>query len=70
MVMGKKLYMEVTMDKYSIPLAVADTPRELAKLRGVTNTQVLTGLNKSERYRYPRFVKVEVEDEQDEDPEN
>ena len=32
----KPLYMEVTRDRYELPLAVADSPWELARMRGVT----------------------------------
>lgn len=29
-----KLYMYTTLDKYELPLAVADSPRELAEMTG------------------------------------
>ena len=29
------LYMKVTKDKYELPIAVADTPRELSKMVGI-----------------------------------
>ena len=40
----KYIYMEVTKDKYEFPLAIADTARELAELRGVATRTVITGI--------------------------
>lgn len=37
----RPLYMEVTKDKYELPLAVADSPWELAKMRGVSVYTIL-----------------------------
>lgn len=56
------LYMEVTTDKYELPVAVADSVRELAELRGVNRYtifkalwQVKNGINNKSKY-----IKLEV----------
>ena len=58
-----KLYMEVTTDKYQLPLIVTDTPKELARLCGVDTQYIWTYLNhvKNGKIKKPRFIKVEVE---------
>ena len=38
--MGKYYWLVVTADEYELPLAVADTSRELAKMYGTTKTNV------------------------------
>ena len=60
----KVLWLEVTKDKYELPLAVADTQSELAKMRGTTKEKIRTsyskyklGIAKSCKYR-----RVEVEE--------
>lgn len=40
----KPLYMEVTRDKYELPLAVADSPYELARMRRVDVTSILKAI--------------------------
>lgn len=59
------LWLAVTPDKYELPIAVADTARELSKILGLSSHQV-TSLyhlhNKGEikEYRKYKIVKVEV----------
>ena len=48
----KPLYMEVTRDKYELPLAVADSPYEIARMRREDVTSILKairGLNMGKR---------------------
>ena len=40
----KPLYLEVTRDKYELPLAVADSPYELARMRRVDVTSILKAI--------------------------
>ena len=40
----KPLYLEVTRDKYELPLAVADSPYELARMRRVDVTSILEAI--------------------------
>lgn len=41
-VMGKYLWMAVEADEYELPIAVADTARELGAIYGVTADTVIT----------------------------
>lgn len=53
------LFMKVTRDRYELPLAVAQTQAELARIVGVDESTVSKGL-RNERSGYK---KVEVEDD-------
>ena len=55
------LYLKVTRDKYELPVAVADTPSELAKMVGVDRSSVTHSLH--EEWKRPTYVAVEVEDD-------
>lgn len=62
----KAVYMEVTTDRLALPLAVADSTAELARLRGVSQKAISTNISKvkygkRKKVRYLR-VEVEVED--------
>ena len=60
-----KLYLRVTKDKYELPVAVADSPRELAKMIGVSRDTILSSLShvKAGQIRNSIYKLVEVEDE-------
>lgn len=60
-----KLYLKVTKDRYELPLAVADSPRELAKMIGVSRDTINTALSKVKagEVRNSTYKIVEVEDE-------
>ncbi len=63
--MGKiKIYMKVTKDRYSLPVAVADSPKELAALCGVSPNAIYSGFSHEKKgdWKSP-YVKVEVEDD-------
>ena len=55
------LYMKVTRDKYELPLAVAETKAELARMIGVERSAVTHGLHRE--WKRPTYVVVEVEDD-------
>ena len=59
--------MEVTKDRFELPVAVADTMGELARMRGVDITSISHCVNrpKTRRYYVRKYVKVEIDDEQD-----
>ncbi len=62
------LYMMTTRDKYELPLAVAESPGELAQMVGVSPERVYNGCWQSttarSRGKRPRkWHKVEVEDD-------
>lgn len=54
------LYMKVSNDKYELPLAVADTGAELARMVGTTRGVVYSAISKG----YKTYKKLEVEDDQ------
>ncbi len=60
------IWMEVTRDRYELPVAVADTARELAEIVGVKKQGICKAVMKARRneVKRVRFVKVEVEDEE------
>lgn len=59
------LWMKVTMDKYELPLAVADSSRELARCLGVSASTVASVVSNAKR-RGGRccYVKVEIDDDE------
>ena len=52
----ERLYMAVTRDRLSLPLAVAESAGELARLRGVKKRTVFSGICLSRRLKYPRYI--------------
>ena len=63
--MGKiKIYMKVTKDRYSLPVAVADSAKELAALCGVSPNAIYSGFSHEKRgdWKSP-YVKVVVDDD-------
>lgn len=62
---GKKLtplWLMVTKDKYQLPLAVADTAAELAKIVGVTPEAIIKSVTHKRNSRYIRIY-VDLEEE-------
>lgn len=59
------LYMEVTDDEYELPVAVADSARELSRMRGVDKHTVSSAIwRKNKRgFKFCKYVKVVVEDD-------
>ena len=59
----KVLYMEITNDKYELPLAVADTAEELARMRKVKPNSIHNLIwNAAKRKGRSRYIKVVIED--------
>lgn len=58
------VWMLVTKDKYQLPIAIADTSKELAKICGVSNRTVISGAlrDKSGAVKKSRYIKVVVDD--------
>ena len=51
--MRRPVYIEVTKDQFELPLAVADSPEELAQLRNVQRGSVIRALErKNSRSKY------------------
>ena len=59
------IYMCVTEDKYELPIAVADTVPELAKLTGATSGSIYSCLSKVKHgnANKSRYIKVVIEDD-------
>lgn len=59
-----KLYLRVTRDKYELPVAVADSAKELAEMCSVSNSTILSAISHEKAGRWKSQYKlVEVEDE-------
>lgn len=64
--MNNVLYMEVTKDKYELPVAVADSAAALARLVGVRRNTISQCMSHTERYGGKcKYIKVVLEDEED-----
>lgn len=61
----RKIYMAVTKDALSLPLAVADSAAELAELRGVQVETIrsLISRGRTGNIKRPGYIVVEVEEE-------
>lgn len=57
-----KLYIKTTMDDLELPVAVAESAKELAEMTGTTAASVLSSIS----HKHKGWDRVEVEDE-DED---
>ena len=58
-----KLYMYVTKDEFELPIAVADTPKELALMVGTTANSVKSAIS----HHHPGWIRIETEEAEDED---
>lgn len=62
-----KIYLEVTPDKYELPVRMADTAAALARMVGCSVNNVYSGISHYEHGRHKsRFRKVEIEEVEDE----
>ena len=55
----KKLYMKTTGDKLDLPVAVADSPGELARILGTKESVVLSSIS----HKRSGWHRIEVEEE-------
>lgn len=62
-----KIYMAVTKDALSLPLAVEDSAAELAELRGVQVETIrsLISRGRTGKIKRPGYIVVEVEEEEE-----
>lgn len=59
----EKVYMKITKDKYELPIAVASTPDELAKICGTTRNAIMSSISKANiGIIRPRYIRVRIED--------
>lgn len=61
-----KLYLKVTQDKYSLPMAVAESAEELAEICGVTKENIFSRISEGKNLKYPSYIMVEIEEGDDE----
>ena len=66
--MKRVVYMMITKDKYELPMVVADTPRELASICGVSPSSISHQVLRREagtlKHR-SKYVRVIIDDEED-----
>ena len=56
----RKLYLAVTGDKYELPIAVADTPDELADKMGVRKCTILSVISHAKQHKKQcRYHRIE-----------
>ncbi len=58
------VWMQVTRDKYELPVAVADTAVELARIVGTNSNNVRSAVahvNRGDK-KWSRFVRVEIDE--------
>lgn len=64
-----RIYMRVTEDKYSLPLMVADSAKELAKMCGVSPHTVWYGCFRRQEPKkiktYPKYACADIDDDDD-----
>jgi hypothetical protein len=60
-----KLYIYVTRDEFELPLAIADTQTELARMVGVSQRTIASTLCKYRKgeYKSTRFREVEIDED-------
>jgi hypothetical protein len=54
------LYLATTHDKYELPVAVADSPRELARIMGTTSGSISSSIS----HKRPYWYKIEEEEDE------
>ena len=58
------VYMEISKDKYELPVAIADSVEKLAKIRKVSANSIASRMYHCKRGGYwCRYIKVEIEDD-------
>ena len=59
------IWMKVTKDEYELPVAVADSPMELARILGISSNTINSSIShvKTGKIKTSVFKKVEVDDE-------
>lgn len=56
------VYMQVTMDKYELPVAIANSLDELSKITGASKNTISSAISHAkynkEKYKHSKYVKV------------
>lgn len=58
-----KLFLEVTKDEYELPVAVAGSAAELARMLGVSTSCICHSINDEHKCKH-KYIKVEIDDEE------
>lgn len=53
------VYLKTTLDEYELPVAVADTARELAEMVGTSQSVIYSSIS----HKYRGYYKVELEED-------
>lgn len=62
--MADVVYMKITKDEFELPVAVADSPKELAKIVGTKPNYILSSISHAKKDGYrSAYVKVILEDD-------
>ncbi len=63
--MAQYVYMEISKDKYELPVAIANSVPELARITGYSENVISSTIShaKNKQWRWSKFIKVEIEDE-------
>lgn len=56
--MGKYYWINITRDRYELPIAVGDTAEELAKMVGCTKSTVVSAVCRNRKIKNPVFLKI------------
>ncbi len=60
------VWLKVTTDRYELPVAVADTGAELARICGVSDNNVYNAINKANALGHRcQYIRVEVEEDEE-----
>lgn len=63
--MGKIIYMKVTKDEYELPIAVADSVKELSQITGNKSGTIKSSISQAKKNGgKSQYVKVNVEEEE------
>lgn len=60
-----RIFMEITMDEYQLPVAVADSPAELGAMVGNTSENIRTSAYYSRKGQRRKYISVDVEGDQE-----
>lgn len=64
--MPNVIFMKVTSDIYELPVLIADSAKELAKMDGNKSVNIRTAIRNAEKKGYKsRYVKVTLDDEEE-----
>lgn len=62
--MNMKIYLAVSNDELQLPIAIADSARELAYICHTTENNIRSCISKAKKYGYhSKFIVVEAEDD-------